>query len=76
MVGHVVKRGERKVRTGGRTSYIDDKGMKWDGNNCDTILPIRTAVEVFHRKQLETLEETVEQEQIAGLLTATSKGPL
>ena len=50
--------------------------MKWNGNNCYTILPIRTAVEVFHRKQLETLEETVEQEQIAGLLTATSKGPL
>ena len=73
---HVVKLAERKFITVERTSYIDDKGMKWNGNNCYTILPIRTAVEVFHRKQLETLEETVEQEQIAGLLTATSKGPL
>ena len=73
---HVVKLAERKFITVERTSYIDDKGMKWNGNNCYTILPIRTAVEVLHRKQLETLEETVEQEQIAGLLTATSKGPL
>ena len=42
--------------------------MKWNGNNCYTILPIRTAVEAFHRKQLEKLEEAVEQEQIAGFL--------
>ena len=73
---HINKLVDRQLIAVERTSYIDDKGMKWNGNNCYTILPIRTAVEVFHRKQLETLEETVEQEQIAGLLTATSKGPL
>ena len=65
---HVVKLAERKFITVERTSYIDDKGMKWNGNNCYTILPIRAAVEAFHRKQLEKLEEAVEQEQITGFL--------
>ena len=63
---HVTKLAERKFITVERTSYLDDKGMKWNGNNCYTILPIRTAVEAFHRKQLEKLEETVEQQQITG----------
>ena len=65
---HVVKLAERKFITVERTSYVDNKGMKWNGNNCYTILPIRTAVEAFHRKQLEKLEEAVEQEQITGFL--------
>ena len=73
---HVVKLAEQKLITVERTSYIDDKGMKWNGNNCYTILPIRTAVEAFHRKQLEKLEETVEQQQIAGLLTAEQSQPV
>ena len=73
---HINKLVDRQLIAVERTSYIDNKGMKWNGNNCYTILPIRTAVEAFHRKQLEKLEETVEQEQIAGLLTAISKGPL
>ena len=41
---HVVKLAERKFITVERTSYIDDKGMKWNGNHCYTILPIRTAM--------------------------------
>lgn len=73
---HVTKLADRKFITVERTSYIDDIGIKWNGNNCYTILPIRAAVEAFHRKQLEKLEETVEQQQITGFLTATSKGPL
>ncbi|MGN8968461.1 helix-turn-helix domain-containing protein [Intestinimonas sp. HCP28S3_D6] len=67
---HIGKLADQKFITVERTSYVDDKGMKWNGNNCYTILPIRAAVEAFHRKQLEKLEETVEKQQIAELLTA------
>ena len=65
---HINKLVDRQLIAVERTSYIDDKGMKWNGNNCYTILPIRAAVEAFHRKQLEKLEEAVEQEQITGFL--------
>ena len=54
---HIGKLADRRFITVERTSYVDDKGMKWNGNNCYTILPIRAAVEAFHRKQLEKLEE-------------------
>ena len=65
---HINKLVDRQLIAVERTSYIDNKGMKWNSNNCYTILPIRAAVEAFHRKQLEKLEEAVEQEQIAGFL--------
>ena len=73
---HVTKLKDTRLIIVERTSYIDNRGMKWNGNNCYTILPIRTAVEAFHRKQLEKLEETVEQQQIAGLLTAEQSQPV
>lgn len=73
---HVTKLTDKRLIIVERTSYIDNRGMKWNGNNCYTILPIRTAVEAFHRKQLEKLEETVEQQQIAGLLTAEQSQPV
>ena len=67
---HVTKLADRKFITVEHTSYIDDRGMKWNGNNCYTILPIRAAVEAFHRKQME---EAVEQQQIAGFLAEQSR---
>ena len=73
---HIGKLADRRFITVERTSYVDDKGMKWNGNNCYTILPIRAAVEAFHRKQLERLEEAAEQQQIAGFPAANlSSGP-
>ena len=72
---HVTKLTDKRLITVERTSYIDNRGMKWNGNNCYTILPIRAAVDAFHRKQLEKLEETVEQQQITGFLTAADKAP-
>ena len=37
------------------SSYFDKCGMKWKGNNLYTILPVRTAVETFHRRQIYQL---------------------
>ena len=33
------------------SSYFDKRGMKWKGNNLYTILPVRVAVDAFHRQQ-------------------------
>ena len=38
------------------SSYFDDRGMKWKGNNLYTILPIHSAVDIFHQRQLRKLE--------------------
>ena len=34
------------------SSYYDKSGMKWTGNNLYTILPIHSAVDIFHQRQL------------------------
>ncbi len=38
------------------TSYFDQRGMKWKGNNLYTILPVKSAVDAFHQRQLRQLE--------------------
>ena len=38
------------------SSYFDKRGMKWKGNNLYTILPVRSAVDTFHQRQLRQLE--------------------
>ena len=47
---------------------MDDKGMKWNGNNLYTILPIQQASDAFYQRQLDKLEQSVKQQQIAKLL--------
>ncbi len=39
------------------SSYIDNKGMKWNSNNRYTILPIQTAMDCCYQRQLLRLEE-------------------
>lgn len=36
--------------------YIDQRGMKWKGNNLYTILPIKQAMDSFYQQQLQRLE--------------------
>ena len=38
------------------SQYLDQHGMKWNGNNLYTILPIQRAMDVFHQRQLCRLE--------------------
>ena len=47
-----------------RTQYFDKRGMKWNGNNLYTILPVSAVVEVFHRRQLDQLTLDAERRYI------------
>lgn len=38
------------------SQYLDQRGMKWNGNNLYTILPTQRAVAAFHQRQLCYLE--------------------
>ena len=39
------------------TSYIDNHGMKWNGNNQYTILPIQAAMDYCYQQQMLRLEK-------------------
>ena len=47
------------------SSYFDKRGMKWKGNNLYTILPIHSAVSIFHQRQLRRLELDVARSSLA-----------
>lgn len=47
------------------SSYFDRHGMKWKGNNLYTILPIHSAVGIFHQLQLRKLELDVARSRLA-----------
>ena len=47
------------------SSYYDKLGMKWRGNNLYSILPIHSAVDTFHRRQLRQLEINAAKSRLA-----------
>ena len=65
---HVTTLVDKQLITVEHTSYIDNNGMKWNGNNLYTILPIRQAMDAFYRRQLVELELTAERQRAAKLL--------
>lgn len=46
------------------SSYFDQHGMKWKGNNLYTILPTQAAVDQFHQRQLHQLELDTERRRV------------
>lgn len=42
---HIPKLADKQLITVERTSYIDNKGMKWNSNNLYTILLIQMAMD-------------------------------
>lgn len=65
---HISKLADRQFISVERTSYIDAKGMKWNGNNCYTILPIQQVADAFYQRQLAELDLAAERQRIAKLL--------
>lgn len=47
---------EKHLVTMEHSQYLDQRGMKWNGNNLYTMLPMQRAVEAFHQQQLSHLE--------------------
>ena len=47
---------EKHLVTMEHSQYLDQRGMKWNGNNLYTILPMQRAMDVFHQRQLCRLE--------------------
>ena len=60
---HITKLVDRQLITVERTSYIDNKGMKWNSNNQYTILPIQTAMDYCYQQQMLQLAERAFMQQ-------------
>lgn len=60
---HITKLVDRQLITVERTSYIDNKGMKWNSNNQYTILPIQAAMDHCYQQQMLRLEERAFMQQ-------------
>ena len=53
---YITKLADRQFISVENTTYIDKHGMKWNGNNLYTILPIQMAVDYSYQQQLLRLE--------------------
>ena len=60
---HITKLEDQRLIAVENTSYIDDHGMKWNGNNLYTILPIQMAMDHCYQKQMLRLEEQQKRNQ-------------
>ena len=56
---------DRQFITVEHTSYFDRQGMKKNGNNSYTILPIQKAVDHSYEQQMVKLEEVTERQRVA-----------
>lgn len=62
---HITKLADRQFITIENTSYIDRHGMKQNGNNLYTILPIQAAMDHCYQQQMLRLEKQVLMHQQA-----------
>ena len=60
---HIKKLEDRQLIAVENTSYLDSRGMKWNGNNLYTILPIQAAMDYCYQQQMLRLEEQQKRDQ-------------
>ena len=57
VIKHIAKLVDKQFITVENTTYIDKHGMKWNGNNQYTILPIQAAMDYCYQQQMLRLEK-------------------
>lgn len=70
---HITKLADRQFITIQNTSYIDGRGMKWNGNNQYTILPIQAAMDHCYQQKMIRLEEQQKWQQAQALLARNTE---
>lgn len=61
---HITKLADKQFIAVESTSYIDGHGMKRNGNNLYTILPIQAAMDYCYQQQMFRLEEQQKRDQV------------
>ena len=67
VIKHIAKLVDKHSITIQNTSYIDGRGMKWNGNNQYTILPIQAAMDHCYQQKMIRLEEQQKWQQTQAL---------
>ena len=57
VIKHIAKLVDKQFITVENTTYINKHGMKWNGNNKYTILPIQAAMDYYYQQQMLQLEK-------------------
>lgn len=70
---HISKLVDRQFITVENNSYIDSHGMKQNGNNLYTILPIQAAMDHCYQQQMLRLEERKNGLQAQGILAQNTE---
>ena len=70
---HITKLADRQFITIDNTSYIDKHGMKQNGNNLYTILPIQATMDHCYQQQMLRLEERQRWQQAQALLAPSTE---
>lgn len=60
---HIAKLENRQLISVEHTSYLDSHGMKWNGNNQYTILPIQMTLDCYYQQQMDQLEKQQKRQQ-------------
>lgn len=61
---HITKLEDKQLIAVENTNYIDNHGMKWNGNNLYTILPIQMAMDHCYQQQMLRLEEQQKRDKV------------
>ena len=61
---HITKLEDKQLIAVENTNYIDNHGMKWNGNNLYTILPIKMAMDHCYQQQMLRLEEQQKRDKV------------
>lgn len=73
VIKHIAKLVDKQFITIQNTSYIDGRGMKWNGNNQYTILPIQAAMDHCYQQKMIRLEEQRKWQQTQALLAQNTE---
>lgn len=73
VIKHIAKLVDKQFITIQNTSYIDGRGMKWNGNNQYTILPIQAAMDHCYQQKMIRLEEQQKWQQTQALLAQNTE---
>ena len=57
VIKHIAQLVDKQFITVENTTYINKHGMKWNGNNKYTILPIQAAMDYYYQQQMLQLEK-------------------
>ena len=61
---HITKLEDKQLIAVENTNYIDNHGMKWNGNNLYTILPIQMAMDHCYQQQMLRLGEQQKRDKV------------